>query len=82
MTLTLFPPSFAQSESTWSTHPDLSIISELLGTNLHSKEDNEFTPNEDLIIDSEEEESDNSETDETPETSNKFTALASCIEND
>ena len=82
ITLTLFPPGFAKSQSTWNTHPDLSIISELLGNNLHCQEDSEYIPEEELIMDSDEEGSDISETYEKPETSNQFTALASCMEND
>ena len=82
ITLALFPQSFAKCKSTWDSHPDLAVISELLGNNLHCQEDNQYTTNEDIFTDSDEEEPDISETDEKPQTSNKFTALASCIENE
>ena len=82
ITLSLFPPDYAKSKSTWDNHPDLNIISALLGNNLDTHEEKDSITEQDLMTDSEEEESDISETDDKPVTSNKFNALASYLEQD
>ena len=82
ITLTLYPPDYESSESLWSSHPELNIISELLGTNLET-EDAENP--EDSLHDESDEDEDNisdSEDNSTPTISNKFGALESYLEND
>ena len=84
ITLTLCPPDYGKTQSLWSSHPDLNLISELLGTNLDAQDETE-TDTVDFLKDSdesEEEESDDVETNSKPVISNKFGALASCLEND
>ena len=82
-TMSLFPPNYGESQSTWENHPDLKIISELLGTDVTSNEETECLSEQDILTDSDEDEgSDSTEKDTTPAISNKFGALTSYLEND
>ena len=84
ITLTLYPPNYGQSQSLWSSHPDLSVISELLGTNLVAEDDIESDAEEDLLKESSDESEENcdAETKSKPVISNKFGALATFLENE
>ena len=55
ITLSLAPPGYGKSIDKYSEHPDLVLISELLGNNLTSQEDDESIAEENLLTDSEEE---------------------------
>ena len=83
ITLTLYPPDYESSESLWSSHPELSTISELLGTNLETEDAED--PEDLLHDDDSDEDEDNvsdSEDSSTPAISNKFGALESYLEKD
>ena len=83
ITLTLYPPDYESSESLWSSHPELSTISELLGTNLETEDAED--PDDLLHDDDSDEDEDNnsgSEDSSAPTISNKFGALESYLEND
>ena len=41
ITLTLEPPGYRQSLQSWDEHPDLQVISELLGNNIDNERENE-----------------------------------------
>ena len=85
ITLALFPPSYVDSQSDWDNHPELSVISELLGGT-----ENEALSDVDAenLLGDDDDESDEEEVESTeeentmPEISNKFCALAACTENE
>ena len=82
ITLTLHPPDYESSQLLWSSHPELSIISQLLGTNLKTEdaEDSEDSSHDDDSDEDRDNVSD-SEDNSTPIISNKFGALEACLEN-
>ena len=81
ITLALAPPGYSKSIERFSEHPDLVLISELLGNNVTSQEEDDSIPEEDLLTDSDEESNEDDE-DSEPMTRNKFDALSSCLENE
>ena len=78
ITVTLEPPEYRESLEKWSEHPDLVAISELLGNNSTNGDENDQIPDENILTDSDEGQSEESESEaEETETCNKFNALAS-----
>ena len=79
ITLTLEPPGYRQSLQSWGEHPDLQVISELLGNNLENEEEVEQISEENRFTDSDEDASEDSDCETI--TRNKFDALQSFEDN-
>ena len=79
ITLTLEPPGYGQSLQSWDEHPDLQVISELLGNNLENEEEIEQISEDNRFTDSDEEASEDSDCETI--TRNKFDALQSFEDN-